>query len=418
MKELDIANLTRLLNGGFPPNEFFGLFNTPFLSYVEITNSVSLLGGLINNYAKYFGFLLNDNAKNKREQYLKLMFSDIFAELAVSIKLASEGYIKYSLRNLRAALDLLFAGIYTISSWTEGSVKAINGINPMAEAFFSGYWGKMKVLDIEDIVLSRLAFGEEGQGKMARDLLSELKDEIFESVIQKFNFVKSIKLTSSIRASKESLQNCLEKTLLEMIKNSGSNSGRSAWSQLINESFSPDNFYSTLFSDNRFVFKSCNNHENELLTRLRKKLGILDKLTSEIKENLRSSLTFKGPKFTMIENHPSCDDCKKPATIFGLYSRPDTRGLTKLIKNQLHEDDLNQINSCIIGVFSANGKETKGYFGDIIYNQIYVRLNDYVHSNIVEEPNIHGWFSDFIVPSFGVFNCLLNRLTLMDESVK
>ena len=251
MNKLDIVDLTEWLNKGLRPNEFFRIFNVPCPTYREATDAIAFLGELIDSYSDYFGFLFNDNVKDKREQYLKLIFSDIFAELAMAIKLAAEGYVKYSLRNIRAALDLLFAGMYTISSWTEESLQGEDGINPMAEAFFSGYWGKMKSLDIDDLVLSRLRVGDEE--KLIRNELHQLRDEIFQRIISKFQLDESKMPQKSILTSKKLLEGSLGKLFVEMIRNSDS----SAWSELAKEGLEPRNFYLTLISDSRFVFRSC-----------------------------------------------------------------------------------------------------------------------------------------------------------------
>lgn len=409
MNKLDIVDLTEWLNKGLRPNEFFRIFNVPCPTYREATDAIAFLGELIDSYSDYFGFLFNDNVKDKREQYLKLIFSDIFAELAMAIKLAAEGYVKYSLRNIRAALDLLFAGMYTISSWTEESLQGEDGINPMAEAFFSGYWGKMKSLDIDDLVLSRLRVGDEE--KLIRNELHQLRDEIFQRIISKFQLDESKMPQKSILTSKKLLEGSLGKLFVEMIRNSDS----SAWSELAKEGLEPRNFYLTLISDSRFVFRSCDKHEDELLVRLKEKLEIPGELTDELKADLRGSLTFRGPVFKKNDSYPFCDDCEEPTTVVGFHSRPDTRGLTKLIKFQLPKNELEQINSCIADTFSSKDKKVKGYFGDIVYKQIYVKLNDYAHSNIVDEPSIYEWYSEFILPSFSVFNCILTRLPWLEE---
>ncbi len=50
-----------------------------------------------------------------------LLLIDIFGELAMSIKLAGEGYIKNPFRELRVVLGLIFAGLFTAASWPEAS---------------------------------------------------------------------------------------------------------------------------------------------------------------------------------------------------------------------------------------------------------------------------------------------------------
>ena len=186
-KDIDIIHMTQWANSGCLLKGFYEIFNIPYPAYEEISKAISHLSELFDNYSWYVESIYSDNTRKKIEERFKLLLADIFGELGVSIKLAGEGYIKYSLREIRSVLDLLFAGLFTISSWTSDSQESDEGINPMAEAFFSGYWGKMNVLSLDSLVLPQIYFGEESKEKQATTLLGKLANKFYSDIILGFN---------------------------------------------------------------------------------------------------------------------------------------------------------------------------------------------------------------------------------------
>ena len=143
--------MTKWAQKGLLLKDFYEIFNIPYPTYEEVSKAISYLSELFENYSWYFQSINNDSKKN--EEHFKLLLADIFGELGISIKLAGEGYIKYSLKEVRAVLDLLFAGLFTISSWSPNSQRSEEAINPMAEAFFSGYWDRLKPFSLDSLVL-------------------------------------------------------------------------------------------------------------------------------------------------------------------------------------------------------------------------------------------------------------------------
>lgn len=401
---LDIVDMSNWINNGMRTNTFFQIFNLPSQVDPTIYKAIKSLRDLVYSYSSHFGEISIDETTNKREDYLKLLFADIFGEFAISIKLSAEGYIKYSLKNLRSSLDLLFIGIYTVYSWTEGSLNLPDGRNPLAEAFFSELWDKMEELDIDQIVLSRLALRNESKEILVRKEVVDLANSFLIQLYEKFGF--QIPENPRKLNTLKSLKSGIEKALAYLVRDNENES----WRELQQEFLSPEGFYNTLMLDERFCFRACEDHEKELLMREFKELhlsGSLDEETEKIKEYL----TFLGPEYDQSECTLTCDDCEKPATIFGLHSRPNTRGLVKLIKIQIPYGNREKLDSCVSKVFSENEKNAKGYFGDIIYSKLYVRLNDFTHSNIVDIPTSEDWYQSFYLPVIQTFQCLLKTLS-------
>lgn len=399
-KDIDIIHMTQWANSGCLLKGFYEIFNIPYPAYEEISKAISHLSELFDNYSWYVESIYSDNTRKKIEERFKLLLADIFGELGVSIKLAGEGYIKYSLREIRSVLDLLFAGLFTISSWTSDSQESDEGINPMAEAFFSGYWGKMNVLSLDSLVLPQIYFGEESKEKQATTLLGKLANKFYSDIILGFN-IDNAKIPNK---KKQKLTKLLRKLLnyffMNLIKDSD------AWSGIAKEILGDtEHFWETLMNDDEVTVKACEEHKEKMLEDLSKKLGIDVILTDDIRQKLLQ-LTFKAKEDESI----LCNYCEKKATIYGIYSRPDTRAMSKLIKLQLKEEEVNGINSCIKESFKEIGRNTnKPYFGDIIYSEVYSKLNDYVHSNITEEPTISQWFYEFFIPTIIILQCILSR---------
>jgi hypothetical protein len=410
MDKKDIISLTRWAYTGLGLKDFYEIFNVPYPNYEEVPKSIRYLSELLDNYSAYMQFVSMTRTTRKRDYYFSLLLDDIFGELAISIKLAGEGYIKYSLRGIRSVLDLLFAGLFTVSSFLPGSAESEDNTNPMAEAFFSGYWDKMKPLDSDMMVLSTLMFGEEGKGKSATNSLKELTEDFFEQTINKFNFDLSKLNNKTIQKLKISLNQSLKKYFMDILKSD------KEWGQITKETLGKtDYFYWILMDNPDFALRSCLKHEGKLLEDLKNKLEIQVDLAEDIKQELMR-LTFSSPEFEENENIPLCNYCENKATIFGIYSRPDTRLMSKLIKLQLSKVELDHINSCLKDSFDYTDKKVPGYFGDVIYSELYTKLNNYVHSNIAKEPNISEWFSDFVVPTFIVLQCILSRPLWTGES--
>lgn len=411
-KKLDIIGITRWAQKGLLLKDFYEIFNVSYPTYEEISRAISYLSELFDNYSWYMETISADNTRNKIEEHFKLLFADIFGELGISIKLAGEGYIKYSLREIRSVLDLLFAGLFTVSSWVQDSLEIEGGTNPMANAFFSGYWDKMKPLSLDGLVLPILEFGEERKRVMST--LRKLSDMFYPNIISEFNFDKDKITIREEQKLKKLLGKSLNEFFMDLIKDS------SLWPDIANKTLGDTAyFYWILMSNDEFALRACKKHEDNLLEDLKKKFGIKNDLTDDLKQKL-SQLTFTGPQFDEGEGYLcGCSDCDNNATIYGIYSRPDTRAMSKLIKLQLQEQELEGINSCVVDSFGEIQKNARAsYFGDIIYSEIYSKLNDYVHSNIVEEPNISQWFDDFFVPTIIVLQCILGRPLWMGRQSK
>ncbi|AKA49667.1 hypothetical protein IX51_11780 [uncultured archaeon] len=411
-RKLDIIGITQWAQKGLLLKDFYEIFNIPYPTYEEISKAISHLSELFDNYSWYVESISSDNTRKKIEEQFKLLLADIFGELGISIKLAGEGYIKYSLREIRSVLDLLFAGLFTVSSWVPDSQKNEEGTNPMADAFFSGYWDKMKPLSLDGLVLPILEFGEER--KRAISSLRELSDKFYPDIVSKFDFDKDKITTKEEQRLKKLLEKSLNEFFMNLIKDTDE------WPDIATKTLgNTEYFYWILMSNDEFTLRACKQHEGNLLEDLKKRFGIKNELTKDLKQEL-SQLTFIGPEFDKGEGYLcGYSDCENNATIYGIYSRPDTRAMSKLIKLQLQREELEGINSCVVDSFREIQKSAKGsYFGDIIYSEIYSKLNDYVHSNIVEEPTISQWFYDFFVPTIIVLQCILSRPLWMGDQNK
>ncbi|MCL5990241.1 MAG: hypothetical protein M1166_07925 [Candidatus Thermoplasmatota archaeon] len=412
-ENLGMVKTKQWIESGCLLKDFYDIFNVPYPTYYEVSKAIQELSELFDNYSAYMTSIITDNKRNKIEENFKLLFADIFGELGVSVKLAGEGYISYSLREIRAVLDLLFAGLFTVSSWTPRSVEYEEGINPMAQALFSGYWGKLKEFNFDSLVLPIIQLGEEG--KPVPISLQELSNEFYPHITSKFNFDRDKISKKWETIMKTELQESLYEFFINFSKKYG------IWSDIAKEGLgNTEHFYELLIINRDVSLRSCKIHEENLLKDLRDKLGISGELTDDLRKNL-SELTFE----LTFEREPNdgesnlCDYCENEAVIYGIYGRPKTRAMVKLIKLQLESEELKGINSCVkesLKMIGRNPKET--YFGDIIYSEIYSKLNDYVHSNIVKEPTISEWFYDFFLPTIIVLQCILSRPLWFHNQIK
>lgn len=410
----EINDIIEWINVGKGGDDFCRIFNIPSPQSEEISSAISYLSQLLDNYSWYLHSIDLDKIKNKAEEHFKLLFADIFGELAISIKLAGEGYIKFSLRSIRAALDLFFAGLFSVSSWVPDSLLNETGINPFATAFFSGHWDKMKdvdSVDIDALIISELQIENEGKLIPVTSVLQNILSKTYAHIISEFGTGENGINKENEKWLKNSLKYFLNEFLIEYIRKT-TKQNKVELSKTLKDAFSDTkNFYFMLFNDNKFAYKACEKHQNNLLSCLGNKLEIEKKYKDNLEEVL-SDLTFRLPENDWVEAS-TCDYCGNNASIYGLYSKPNTRAMSKLIKFQLREQDLNEINKCIKNSFKEIGiKSKKQYFGDIIYSKIYSKLNNYVHSNVVDEPYIGEWLYSFFAPTCIVLQCILSSSLL------
>ncbi len=404
---MDINRVTQWANTGYFPKDFYEIFNVPYPTYPEISQAISLLHELLENYSWYLENISKDNIKNKTESYFKLLLADIFGELSIAVKLAGEGYIKYSLRGIRSVLDILFAGLFTVSSWNLEDIKNKDSINPFANAFISGYWGKLTPLSIDNLVLSIL--DSRIDGKPVKSSLQALSEKFYPEIVSELGLDKAIVRKKGKKKKEKQIKHLLENSLDIFFMNTMNYIDDKGLSYIKKLTLSnTEYFYLMLLSNDQFSLRACKNHEDELLKSLKKRFGITENSSDEAIQNIMS-LMFTGPEFDDETGAGICDYCDNKATIYGLISRPDTKSMSNLIKFQLQKDELESINSCVINSFSQMGKQVDDYFGKIIYSEIYSKLNDYAHSNIVREPSISEWFENFFLPTSIVLQCILGR---------
>jgi len=403
MKNQDFKNFTKWMKRRLEISDFYEIFNVPNTPNKEIHEAIRRLQSLSIRYGNFLSSIKKKNDKGRTEEFFILLFADILSELAISIKLAGEGYIKYSLREIRATLDLAFMGVFTISSWPAGGAKSKRGINPMANAIMSGQWGKMSTFkNFDRLVLSELYFRKGGVKRSVRETVHKLSRKFYDEIIEEFGLNKKLSSNSN---KNEMLEGLLDEFLIELMK-----MDVESWKKNVRKTLSPNFFYFTLMDHDDVMLRACDSHKNELLGDLKRKLGIEGELTQELIEEL-SQLAFRPPS---TENHHEddfarCKYCGNEATIYAIYSRPDTPEMKKLIKYQLQKDKLNAINLCVKKYFELKNKKIKDkYFGDIIYSEIYTKLNDYVHANIVEEPTVSDWFNNLYIPTVEVLDCILS----------
>jgi hypothetical protein len=406
----DIKNLIEWINRKMNLDDFHAIFNIPSDTFTEIPRSIGLLGELLGCYINHFGDISYKSSIKKRECYLQLLFADIFGELAISIKMASEGYFKYSLRNIRATLDLIFAGLFFVLSWDNLSLNDPEGTNLFASAFFSGYWGKLKEIDPDQIVLSGLSILPEDEIVMVRKESMNLANSFLKQVIERFKFEES--KVSKTGKAKQIMRDAVEKAFSELVKSAPN----AVWNDLQHETFAQTNFYQVLMLDERFFFRSCENHEKDLLDRLVKDLK-LNKSTIENVEEIKEYLTFRFPLSDATDDNITCDDCERPPQIFGLRGRLSSRGLLKVMKFQMQNEPRKKLDNCVSRLFSNGDEQSKGFFGDVIYSKLYAKLNDFSHANLVEEPSVKVWYSDFFSPVIGFIKCILNTLHVNKTAV-
>lgn len=386
--------------------EFFDTFNLRYPAYKEIINAIDDLISLSRLYSRFTTNTAEDNREPSRTELLTSLFADIIGDFAVSIKLASDGHIRQSMRSLRATLDLLIAGIYTYTSWTQASLSYPDGVNPFIEAFLSGLWGKLKDLNLDDIIIANLMTNSNGTEVSAREHLGKLTYELSKEFVDRMFPWENNEQPENIGIASKNIYSSLMKSLLEILSVRESKEHTKLLSQILDA----ENFIQTIIKGDKFTLKSCRGHEKIMMENLRKKLGLSSDSGSYLEEKMRRlTFVFESEVEGDLKNYPQCDECDKKATIFGILQKPDNKAMKKLIKYQLSKEDLEIFNKEIGKILNNNGK--KEYFVDLIYSKLYTSLNDFVHSNYVNIPSVEEWYRSYFHPVLSVESIVLSRFS-------
>ncbi len=424
----DIEDMKKWMKQDFSSKAFVKLFGIrPTILQKKgsiMAKAIRSFASFVREYGAYVLFLEMNKVSSKVEEMMKLLFADILGELAISVKLTCDGYTSYALKNLRAALDLSITGLFLTTSWTVESKREGKGINPFGEAFLkSGLWGDLKALSYDEltqIIVEKVYLGREEAMPEERSIKSDIEtisNSTLNSILRTFTHsVEEIEFTpTELSRIKTSIAKGISKAIVELFRKEANNK----LTELIREMLFPDNFIELFKRDERLALASCSKDEEDMVADLKKRFGIYDKASCNSRNEDVDFLIFttssEGDDLEG-QNVPICHYCDAPATSFALTSRPDTGCMLKLAKYQLSTERRKYLDECISKIFYGEESKRREFFGDLLYSNLYARLNNFVHHNIVEEPPLTMWYDEFFMPILKVNVCLLRRV-LIDEKM-
>ncbi|MEM4090884.1 MAG: hypothetical protein QXQ46_09135 [Thermoplasmatales archaeon] len=405
LKSMD--NTTEWAENGGGIGNFYDIFKIPLRNKIEIDYAINDFSNAFTSYGKFCLTLEKEVQMKKRFEPLILFSEDVLGNTATSIKLAGEGYISESLAILRSAIDILISSLFASLALLP---EEESDIHAFAEALSSEYYHRLKEISLDDLVINHLYYKDkEEREKSINDEINQVANQCLDYYIEKMNINKE---SADWKQTKyhNFVKQALNEITIDAIKNSGN------WKDLIQEVVNPKELLFTLMGDDRFTFRACKDHEDKLLDKLKKNLGLSTEgeMTEEMKNELRK-LTFKTPE-DYVQKHPEgniiiCDDCEKPPTIWGVHVRFDKNSMLKYIRYFLDKATMDSINNCVRQNLEI---EEKISFPDFINYKIYSELNPYSHGNPKEDPTIKRWYNSFMKPFLIVLSCIYENVLLKD----
>lgn len=412
-----INNVTLFINSGGNIGDFYRIFKIPFPNELQmdsvIINFIEALGSYI-----YFrdliykdgleAYINSQNPVNEnnilQERYVAFAYfsSDLFGNIAISIKLASEGYIGESLAILRSAVDLLFSSLFA----------SISGVSGWGMA--SPYYHQLNEASLDEFVVNSIGVGDEEGGTLLSDTINKVASKCFDDYLTELGIdggnEENINQTE-INISKSKIMKSLTEISAIMFKGHGNE----FYKGVLMEVTSPKDFKISLMYDSRYTYRACNDHREKLLERLYKQLeigGKFNDLKPEVKQDLEK-LTFTWDISKDAEDKlPICDDCENTPVIWSIHVRFDKRSMLKYLKMNIDKASLNKINECGKSAFEMKKGD---FFGDVIDRKIYAKLNPYAHGDPKDEPSISDWYKLYMKPFLKSISCIYRGIVPASE---
>lgn len=417
-----IQNLSLFNTSAGNVDDFYKIFNIPLPNakeiddvirdFIKVSNSNYDFNELVYGECENFIEAWLDSEKSPNEnnilqrKYGSFMYFsfDVFGNLAISIKLAGEGYIYQSLAILRSAIDILFSSLF-------GSESEIPRVIDMT----SPYYHQLNEISWDEIVINNIQFGEGVEEDLIlRKAINNATSNCLDNYLTELQKDRESITVKDLNRYKKIIRDSLMRASAEMMNKSDDESYKS----IKNEITHPSNFFGNIVMDDRYTYRACKEHERNLLERLQKQLeigGNFDELSEEIKDGLRQ-LTFDLEiPWENEDRPPTCDDCDNPPVIWSIHVRFDKKSMLKYLKAHMGKDALIKINKCTKLAFNRKDKD---FFGDVINRKIYDRLNPYSHGDPKEEPSIQEWYGEYMKPFLESLSCIYSNLIQNQEQAK
>lgn len=396
--------ITEWANSDLTLPSFLSLFNVRGTASELIYESIGLLSSLGNEYRRYLQEIGTSTFADKNaHEKSSLLFANIFADLCIMIKLASEGYIDQSLRILRGALDVFTLSTFSIASWDETSKKTKDGVNPFVISYDHGTWPYLREMNPREYYYRGTWIGNEENKKLssAEDIISKEANKIYRSLTGKNP--KTKKLNPEEKRSLESIEMGVADALITYLPSS-----RGSWNHIEGASWSQHKteirklfyFWKVYTHSKSLVWYSCKKHSSELLQDLEKNFKQFDPRMTE------DSLT--GAIFSISEEsseHPFCPYClgrRSRSSLFSIRVRPSNRLMLELSREWLPSMLVNDMDTLVKDAYNYDGG-----FDQFIRVKLFYPLNQYVHGDLVDEPDLDTWYYEYFLPTVGLSGYLL-----------
>ena len=175
-----MENLILFMKREGSTDDFYRIFRIPFPNKPDIEDVIRDFIEVLGNYSNFAERIEENEKMKKRYEPLEQYSADILGYIATSIKLAGEGHVGESLAILRSAIDVFITSLFTSLTWIPYTSE---DINPLADAFESPYYHRMKEISLDDILVNKIGIGEESEGKLLKDQIIKISRSLFKNYL-------------------------------------------------------------------------------------------------------------------------------------------------------------------------------------------------------------------------------------------
>lgn len=372
-----VERFTKWMHEGFTKEAFKTIFEIKNENNTILDNAIKYLSEVGTHLETYLKSTERDRA-GKESGFHQTLWLNIVTDMAMDIKLISEGYMYESLRSLRVTIDNFIMAIFSSISWSSTNLTIDDSTNPFIKNFLSPAYFELREVEIAEIYARGTEF-KDGSGKFQKliDVANSKARKIVSEVEESLSSTGSEKILSSTRLDRLSID--IAEVYVDILRNSTKKQIGDDH-EIVKE---PSSLRYVFRHDNAFTVRSCKAHRQEMIEQFKKSLkGSYD-------DEAISNMIYTAEE----EAGLSCGFCDNPASNFILKVKPSFRFMIEVIEKRAPLELLEGLRH-----LSRYSEGEKANFERFIRSRVQRSARSFSKGETMKEPTQNEWYDDYYLP--------------------